>query len=250
MKTTLLALFAVCLLVPGVLLAQEESLQFEQANTFYRNGDYRKAAEMYEQVSRNGYESPALYYNLGNAYFKLQNISSAVLSYERARRLAPRDEDILYNLRLANLRVVDKIDPVPQLFLIDWWNAIITQFSAAGWALLGILGLWVAAAAATLFLLARQTVVQRVAFLLASLAVLVSIGAFVGMAQAERSVTAGIVFTQSIAVKSAPDAQSTELFVLHEGVKVEVLDEVGEWRKIRLADGKVGWLTAGSLQII
>jgi len=249
MKSLLLLLLA----FPGLLLAQEESLQFEQANTFYRNGDYRKAAEMYEKVSHNGYDSPALYYNLGNAYFKLENIPSALLSYERARRLAPHDEDILYNLRLANLRVVDKIDPIPQVFLLDWWNAVVTQFSSSGWALVGIVSLWLAAGTGVLFLLARQGVLRRLAFLLAALSVIVAIGSFVGMAerdQAERSVSVGIVFTQSIAVKSAPDAQSTELFVLHEGVKVELLDMVGDWRKIRLADGKVGWIAAGAIQII
>ena len=246
MKTVLLILLA----VPALLLAQEEALQFEQANGFYRNSDYRKAAEMYEQVSRNGYESPALFYNLGNAYFKLQNFPSAALSYERARRLAPHDEDILYNLRLVNLRVIDKIDPIPRLFLVEWWNTIVTQFSSSGWALAGIVGLWLAAGFAALFVLLRQAMMQRIAFLLACLAVILSIGSFVWMVQAEQSVNAGIVFAQSIAVKSAPDAQSTELFVLHEGVKVEVLDAVGEWRKIRLADGKVGWLTAASLQII
>jgi tetratricopeptide (TPR) repeat protein len=247
------ALLLILLAAPGLLLAQEETLQFEQANTFYRSGDYRKAADMYEQIAHNGYESAPLYYNMGNAYFKLQNIPTAILAYERARRLAPHDEDVLYNLRLANLRVIDKIDPIPQLFLVDWWNAIVTESSSSGWALSAVAGLWIAAALGALVRLARKAALQRIAFLLAFLALLLSVGSFAAMVdrtRAEQSVNSGIVFTQSIAVKSAPDAHSTELFVLHEGVKVEVLDAVGEWRKIRLADGKVGWLTAASIQII
>src|SRR5258706_2151249 len=139
----------VCLLLCSVQSAfsQEARLEFNQANQLYRDAQYEKASQLYEQVSKNGYESPALYYNLGNCYFKLHNLRAAVLSYERARRLAPRDEDISYNLRLANLRVVDKIDPLPQLFLLDWWNDFLGFYSSDGWALIVIICAWAAAAA-------------------------------------------------------------------------------------------------------
>src|SRR5208283_3571750 len=146
------------LLVPSLLIADEASLQIEQANQLYRSGTYQKAAELYEQILKNGYESPALYYNLGNAYFKMQNIPAAILSYERGKRLAPRDEDILYNLRLANLRVVDKIEPLPQLFLIEWWNAFVNFFSSDGWGMIGIVMLWVAACGGVAYLRARRIV--------------------------------------------------------------------------------------------
>src|SRR5713101_7431323 len=124
------------------LLAQEASLQFGQANQLYRDGKYEKAAGVYEQIINNGYEGAALYYNLGNAYFKLKNIPSAILSYERARRLDPHDEEILYNLRLANLRVVDKIEPIPQIFFVEWWHSLMNSFSSSGWAVAAIVSLW------------------------------------------------------------------------------------------------------------
>ena len=113
--------------------SQEALIQLEQANQFYREGKYEKAVQMYEQVRKNGFESPALYYNLGNAYFKMQNIPASVLNYERARKMSPNDEDINYNLRLANLRVVDKIEPVPRIFFINWWNAVVNLYSSDGW---------------------------------------------------------------------------------------------------------------------
>src|SRR6059036_404081 len=119
------------LFICQTLVAQEAVRQFEQANQLYRDGKYDQAAGLYEQVISNGYESAALYYNLGNACFKLKNTPSAILNYERAKRLAPHDEDILYNLRLANLRIVDKIEPIPQIFFIDWWRSLVNTFSSS-----------------------------------------------------------------------------------------------------------------------
>ncbi|HUL43159.1 MAG TPA: tetratricopeptide repeat protein [Bacteroidota bacterium] len=245
--------FILLLLLPVAAAGQEASLQFEQANGLYRSGSFEKAAELYEQILKNGYESPALYYNLGNAYFKLQNIPAAILAYERARRLAPHDEDILYNLRLANLRVVDKIEPLPQLFLFEWWGSFVSLLTSERWGILAIAGLWIAVIAATLYRVARGALFRRMAFLVCGVMMLFSILAFVGGVQrhhAEQSASGAIVFAQSVSVKSAPDAQSTDLFVLHEGVKVDVMDNVGEWRKIRLADGKEGWVVISSIQLI
>src|SRR6266571_8467857 len=142
-------------------VAQEEVLQFEQANQSYRNGDYKKAAQLYEKILDNGYESAALYYDLGNCYFKLENIPATILSYERARRLAPHDEDISYNLRLANLRVVDKIDALPRLFFVDWGTALMNMFSSDGWALVEIVSLWCAMLCGVTFFLFRSVVIQR-----------------------------------------------------------------------------------------
>ncbi|MBI1807845.1 MAG: tetratricopeptide repeat protein [Ignavibacteria bacterium] len=234
-------------------LAQEAAVQFDHANQLYRNGDYQKAAAMYEQIVKNGYESYALYYNLGNTYFKLKNIPAAILQYERARRLAPHDEDVLYNLRLANLRVIDKIEPLPQLFFIEWWRSIINLFSSSGWAMIAILSLWCATIAGAVVLVNRAGFLQRIMFVSTLIALCICVLAFVGTFQRlhrERDEQTAIVFAPSVSVKSAPDVQSTDLFVLHEGVKVEFLDEVGEWRKIRLADGKVGWLSVSSIEVI
>jgi len=246
-------LLAIWFLFITTIFAQEASLQFEQANQLYRNGDYQKAAQMYEQVSKNGFENPALYYNLGNSYFKFQNIPAAILNFERAKRLAPNDEDINYNLRLANLRVIDKIEPVPRLFLINWWNSFINLFSSDGWAMICLIGFWVSIISVALMFIIRKSVLQRIVFAVCVLMFLLSIIAIIGMYQQrhfEQNDTAAIIFSQTVSVKSAPDAQSTDLFVLHEGVKVEFLDAVGEWCKIRLADGKVGWLSNKDIQTI
>ena len=231
----------------------EAGLQFEQANQFYRDGDFQKAAAMYEQIVNNGYESASLYYDLGNAYFKLHNIPAAILNYERAKRLAPKDEDVSYNLRLCNLRVVDKIEAIPSLFFVEWWRGFMNSMSSDGWSTLGIIMLWGAVASGATLLVSRSFVLRRMCFLLAGIFLLAALICFVGITQRshlEQSEQQAIVFLQSVSVKSAPDTQSTDLFVLHEGVKVELMDSVASWKKIRLADGKIGWIPADALQTI
>ncbi len=246
-------LLIIPLIVGHVAFAQEVGLQFEQANQLYRIGDYQQAAPYYEKIAENGYEAPALFYNLGNVYFKLKNIPAAILNYERARRLAPHDDDIAYNLRLANLRIIDRIEPIPQLFFVEWWQVFVSMFSATTWATLAIIFLWCGALGGALFLFVRQPIIRRLSFFISAICLLISVTSYVGMVRQsrhEQTETGAIVFAPSISVKSSPDAQSTDLFVLHEGVKVELLDTVGEWRKIRLADGKVGWVRSDTIQII
>jgi len=245
--------FVLLVLFPLAARSQEASLQFEQANGLYRSGSYEKAAELYEQILKNGYESPALYYNLGNAYFKVQNIPAAILSYERAKRLAPHDEDILYNLRLANLRVVDKIEPLPQLFVFEWWGSFVALLPSERWAVVGILALWIAVIGGAAYWVVRGELIRRISFFISVLMIVLTCVAFASGMQryhAEQNAASAIVFAQSVSVKSAPDAQSTDLFVLHEGVKVDVMDTVGDWKKVRLADGKEGWVMISSIQLI
>jgi len=244
-------LLIVLLVVTQRAFAQEAAVQFGQANQLYRAGDFENAIHLYEQILKNGYEHPALYYNLGNGYFKRHNIPAAILAYERARRLAPGDEDIAYNLRLADLRIVDKIEPLPQLFFLQWWNAFLGLCSSRTWAFAGIAALWLAALSGIVFVLLRSAMIQRLAVFGGAMFIVLALVGFLCMVQQlrhEESDQFAIVFAPSVAVKSAPDAQSTDLFVLHEGVKVELLDHVGEWKKIRLADGKVGWMTGEGIE--
>ena len=241
------------LVLSSIAFGQEELVQFEQANQLYRNGEYDTAAQLYERIVANGDESAALYYNLGNCYFKVQNIPSAILSYERAKRLAPHDDDIAYNLHLANLRVIDKIEPIPQVFIIEWWLYLINMFSPDAWATIAIAALWCAAIGGAVFLRIRWVLIQRISVLCTFFSIMIcalAVGAMYRQINQERNEHSAVVFAPSVSVKSAPDNQSTDLFVIHEGLKVELLDAVSEWRKIRLADGKVGWMQAESLQII
>lgn len=242
-------------LIIGILPAdgQEVFRQFEQANQLYRDGKYAGSAELFEQILRQGYESPELYFNLGNAYFKSENLPAAILSYERAYRFSPNDEDVRYNLRIVNLRITDKIEPIPKLFFVEWWESFMNLTSSGGWAAAVIASGWLVALCASLFVVLRSEFIRRLLFMCGLVLLFVALTAGLCGYQryhAEYGTLHAIVFTRSIPVKSAPDAGSVDLFVLHEGVKVELLDTVGNWKKIRLPDGKVGWLTIDNIEII
>jgi tetratricopeptide (TPR) repeat protein len=249
MNRVLLVLLLAC----ATSFAQEAAMNFSAANDLYRGGKYAEAISTYEKIVSNGYESPALYYNLGNAYYKSGNIPAAILNYERAKRLAPGDEDVLHNLRLANLRIVDKIEPVPRLFFVGWWDGLIGLASSSGWGSIAIGALWLAALLLAGFRIVRGGLAQKLLLFPGIAMVLFSIFAFTAggiQGGRERSESAAILFAPTASVKSAPDAGSTDLFVVHEGVRVDVLDSVGEWEKIRLADGKEGWLPMADLKVI
>jgi tetratricopeptide (TPR) repeat protein len=241
------------LAVPAASTAQEAAVEFSAANELYRGLKYEEAARAYERIVANGFESAALYYNLGNAWYKAGDIPAAILNYERAKRLAPADEDIAHNLALANLRIVDRIEPIPRLFFIEWWDAFVGAASASAWGTSAIVALWVAVILLGAFRILRGRLARRLTLVPGVLALLFAVLAFTaGGIQGEReaSESVAILFAETAPVKSAPDAGSTDLFVLHAGVRVDLLDRVGEWRKVRLADGKIGWLPMTDLSVI
>jgi len=224
---------------------QKPEASFEQANTYYQNKDYIKAIELYDSILAQGVESAALYYNLANAHFKINNIPAAILNYERAKKLIPSDEDILFNLKIANLRIVDKIEPLPSMFYNRWWEELVRLNSSAGWSNVLLSLLWTALVSGFLFLTAPAIRIKRIIFVVGIVALIIA-GLFLVFArqqyQYEQNSNFAIVFAPNVYIKSAPDEQSTDLFILHEGIKVEIIDKVGEWEKLRLADGKVGWI--------
>ena len=241
------------LLFISITIAEEVQIQFEHANQLYRNGDYQNAAIAYENINRNGYSTADLYFNLANAYFKLDNIANSILYYERAKMLSPNDEDIIYNLKIANLKVVDKIEPIPRLFFIEWWTSIGRIFSSNSWALITTIALWLGIICFSLFRISRSPIFRRIIFFGGVFILFIfSLSLVFGVQQnqIEKSENMGIIFSSSVNVKSSPDLNGTDLFILHEGVKVEILDRVEKWRKIKLADGKIGWLPDETIEII
>ena len=218
---------------------------WEKANAFYTTEEYQKSISAYEQILRSGRESAKLYFNLGNAWYKSGNINRAILNYERAKLLAPQDPDIDFNLKLANQFVVTEIEALPQPFFVRWRNRIINLYPADIWAgisigafilFLGLLGL---------FIFSRITSWKRFAFWFGILAILVSGFTFSFAARQKEKINQrkyAIIFCPRVTVKSAPAQNSTDLFLLYEGVKVEISDSLSTWKEIKLSDGNVGWL--------
>ena len=200
-----------------------------------------------------GYESEELYFNLGNAFYKSGNLPFAILNYERAKKLNPGDEDIQFNLKLTKAQVIDKITPVPKLFFIKWLDSITHYYSASAWGICILIFLWLTFLCAVVFIFFNSSNIKRLSFYFGIFMLIVTLKSiFFGYRQYQyEKKEFAILLTKSTYVKSAPDEQSTDLFILHEGVKMEVLDRgVENWDKIKLEDGKIGWILKESLEEI
>lgn len=226
---------------------------YEQGNQAYREGNYQSALEWYGKILSAGYESSQVYYNIGNCYYKLGSVGRAILFYEKARKLNPRDREILFNLELANLKVIDRIEAPPQFFLFDWWETVKTYFTVSQLTRLAatLFGVSILVLIGLLFF--REHRLRRV--ILAALivfAVLTLFSAYLLLVNARQGngQVRGIVLVSSVNVLSAPSENSTDVFVLHEGVKVALEEQRGEWVRITLPDGKSGWMRRENLGII
>ncbi len=232
--------------------SDKPELLFQKANEYYEQKAFQKAIKYYESVVDKGYEAPILYYNLGNAYYKTKQIAPAILNYERAKQLAPGNEDIKHNLRIANLQTADEVEETPEIFLVEWWRQNIASISPNQWARTGIAFMWLAFGSGVLFLFSNG-VWRKIGFfggiVMVALSLLLTLASFLKYQQMQEE-SHGIVFAQNTYVKSSPDAESTDVFIVHEGLKVELLDEQGKWQQIRLEDGKVGWLKKDAVKVI
>ncbi len=224
-----------------------------KANLQYNEGLYNEAIQSYLQIVESDIESAQLYYNLGNTYFKIDDLTSAILYYEKAKKINPNDEDIIYNLGVANSRIVDKIESVPKIIFKRWWNQFYNMFSANNWAKVAI-GLFIITLFfIAIYLLARTRFIKKTFFILGLIFLLLSISSYFVSYQKyyyTKTHKEAILFTPTITVKSSPNRNSVDLFVIHEGTKVYVLDRVGKWIEIRIANGSIGWLPASEVKYI
>lgn len=235
------------------VLAQAPEDMFGEGNAQYREGRFQEAVAAYEGVIKQGYISAALYFNLGNAYYRLGNNAAAILAYERALRLEPGDTDIEFNLKLANLRTIDRIDAVPELFLVTWARSLagVVPLHITKGVLVAV---WVALFAVLSILnLAPGSSFERLLRLgaIVCLIVVVPLGGLFALQQYETADQSGaIVMVPIVTAKVSPDEQSLDAFVMHAGLKVQVGDIVGDWVRITLADGKVGWIQRSACERI
>ncbi len=226
---------------------------WNQAAAAYAQSDFVGASDRYLAILGKGDESAKLYYNLGNAYFKQHRMGRAILYYERALILNPAGEDIRYNLSLANARIVDKIDTVPEFFLKTWIRSAGLWVSSNTWAWLGLGMLALALGAILLWLLSNKLFWRKSGFWggIVCTALFVASTCYSqfqrGRQQGSRE---AIVMNSAVPVKSAPDASSKDLFALHEGTKVRTGETLGEWVEITVADGNKGWVTATAIENI
>ena len=233
--------------------ASERDSVLLRAGQYYQQNEFSKAIAEYQSLADEGWVSAELFYNMGNACFKNHDIKSAILYYERAKRLAPTDEAIDFNLNLSRSLIFDKVEAVPELFLITWGKAIRDLMTVRAWSWWSIWSFVTMLALGLLFLFVRNMRVRRLALGLSMFCFVLSITAFtfgyLQKSNIERTDEA-IVFAPSVTIKSSPDDSGNNLFILHEGIKVRIEDQIGEWCEVRIADGNKGWMRISDLRII
>jgi len=237
----LVVLFVLCFM-PQRTIAQTPPELYNEASVLYKANQFTEAAAVYEKITAQGYRSAEVYYNLGNCYYKMHNTGKAILNYERALKLAPDDEDIAHNLKLAQLTTIDRVQPVPQLAIVTKWNNLLHSFSSKGWAVFALVLVWLSLILFAIYLFVSRKGVVLFFTITVFLLSLVSVGLGVKQAHTEDDSGTAILMVANVNVKSAPDESATDIFTIHEGIKLYLCDRVGNWNKIRLADGKVGWV--------
>ncbi|MBQ6086443.1 MAG: BatD family protein [Bacteroidales bacterium] len=244
------------LLLPGVAsrAASPADSLWAAGVQAYNDGRWADAVKAWEGISDASLESPSVYYNLGNAWFRQENYSKAILYYEKALKLDPSSKDARFNLDFASGFVQDRIEPVPEFILVTWARKVSWLLDSDAWAALFLLFLALAFALALLYLLSGSRGLRRTGFygaIAALLLALASLGFSGWQKSSYKKADGAIVVTPVISVKSSPsEGSAKDLFILHEGTKVKILDEVGSWKNIELADGRQGWVLDTDLEII
>jgi tetratricopeptide (TPR) repeat protein len=246
------ALYILIFLLGTVSIAQNETL-FDQGNTLYNEGNYTEAIEKYQAILDGGNHSAELYFNLGNAYYKLNNIAPSIYYYEKALQLAPNDKDILNNITFARNMTIDVVDNIPEIGFSKFVKTFTNMLSFDTWAKIsvGLVILFVILFLSYYF--SYTSFKKRLAFVSSLVAVVLACSAL-SLAfhkyNLDKNDKPAIVFAKESQIKSEPNLRSTEAFKLHEGTKVQILDTVNNWKKIKLADGKTGWIVSDDIKAL
>ena len=241
-------------IISGVKIAYSDNkLTIDSANQAYNKNKYVEAISLYKKVIDNGYEAADIYYNMGNCYFRMANYPYSILYFERAKKLNPADADIDFNLKIANTKIIDKLEVVPQLFFIKWWIAFSNLFSIDNWAIASIVFLSLFIAFLLVYIVSNSYNIKKLSFWMFIAMLFLSITSY-GFAQKQYnhiiSQNEGIILTPTVTVRSSPDEKGSDKFVIHEGTKVVIEDELNNWVKVRIANGSNGWVEKQTFEAI
>lgn len=241
-------LATILLLLSGFFgYSQNSGQTFAEANKLYEAKEYRAALDKYREVLDVGYESAPLYYNMGNAYFKSNQLAQAILYYERARQLAPYDDDIRQNLEIAKQSTIDRFETIPQPIMRTAYLAILKALSPGGWAVVAITGFVVLLAGTFMYLFTAR---RRPGFALGTAGLIIgtlSLTLAYGHKNYLRNNRPAVITATSSYIKSGPSEKAEDVFILHEGTSAVITEDYQGWKKIKLPDGKVGWIESGDL---
>ena len=234
------------------LFAQNQAL-FEKANTLYNEGKYAEAIDNYITILETEKHSADIYYNLANAHYKLNNIAPSIYYYEKALLLDPNDSEINNNIAFAKNMTIDAIDVVPDAGFSKLLNETTNKWTFDTWAKASVAFVFCFVVLFMVYYFAYSTLNKRLSFI-GSIAALLLM--FIALAFAfhkynlDKKDNPAIVFSQESKVKSNPNSKSEESFRLHEGTKVQVVDTYNNWKKIKLSDGKMGWVISDDIRLL
>ena len=221
------------------------------ADSAFAKEDFEKATKLYLRIAKTG-ESFVVCYNLGNCYYRRDDIARAILWYERAQLLSPGDEDIRFNLDMARSKTIDRVTPKHEFFFIGWYRSVVNWMSADSWARLSVLLFVLCLVSFAIYIYAQQMWLRKLGFVIAALLLICTlVGNLCAWSQAGRlsNRSGAIVMEPSAVVKSTPSQTGSDLFVLHEGTYVEIRDNtLSDWAEITLADGKQGWIEKKTIE--
>ncbi len=224
------------------------------ADSAYAHEDFQKAAELYSQLLECYGGSAQLYFNLGNCYYRQDSIARAILCYERARLLSPADDDIRFNLEMARAKTVDRVMPASEMFFVSLFHRLVLSFSLQTWAWLGLLMFIAMLCALAAYFFLPTLTGKKVGFYVAIVTLLICIFANIAAYQQLHKLeyrSNAVIMSSSVVVKSTPSQSGTDLFILHEGTRVEIKDNtMREWVEIQMSDGKEGWMERSDLEVI
>jgi tetratricopeptide (TPR) repeat protein len=226
---------------------------FENANKLYTEEKYEESIKYYNQILDNGYESSELYYNIGNAYFKLRVYPRAILNYEKALLIDPENENVQHNLAKAKMYNVDKIDEIPEFIAKSMFNELIGFFSSNSWAIISMIFFVLTIGSLLIYFFSAQTKIKKIFFYSALIVLIISLSSFFFSYHAKSDIknsNGAIIMQPTVTVKGSPRDTGTELFIIHEGTKVIIINKLDNWFEIKLMDGKQGWLPQSTVERI
>lgn len=252
MRRVTIFLFLISLIATN-LSAQESHDRYLDGVEQYNNGEFKAAADIWTDLHNAGYDNFELLYNIGNAWFKLNEIPSAILFYERALLRRPGDEDARYNLAIANTLTTDRFESIPQIFIVRWFNRASLTMSSDSWAVLSAVTFIATLLLILLFLFMSRYNIKVLSFWLALLFFITSASTLALSFRSRKLVydnSEAIVISPVLTGRSTPSEGGNELFVIHAGLKVKSGERIGEWTEITLPDGNKGWVTVSSIENI
>ena len=249
----ILVINILCFILIPKISATDAQQVFQEANQAFTTGNYAVAVEKYEAILKENVFSKELYYNLGNSYYRLNQTGKSILNYERALRIAPSDGDVQQNLALAKSHIVEDIEPISNVFIVRWWHLLKGYLSADSWAMLALFLLWTGISGMSLWLLSSKRTLKKRGFILGAVLVPLSILPFLLANNAKNETNSSkyaIIMVRETPFRTSPDANAAPTAMLHEGIKIEILDKISSLIKTRLPNGEEGWIEETAVEKI